>query len=45
MNSDAMGKKIELEPESEAPFESREIHIIKDTWVNDQFDILEFLGR
>ena len=43
--SDAMGKRIELEPDSEAPFEKRQVQIIRERWVTDEFELLELLGR
>ncbi|CAF0838875.1 unnamed protein product [Brachionus calyciflorus] len=45
MNSDAMGRRIELEPDSEPAFECRQITIRKEKWVTDEFEMLEFLGR
>lgn len=40
-----MGKNIELEPDHEPPFEYRHVEIRKNKIVNDDFDMLEFLGR
>jgi len=40
-----MGKKVELESDSEPAFENRHIQIKNDRWVTDDFEVLEFLGR
>lgn len=40
-----MDPNIELEPDVESLFESKQFTIKKDTWVYDQFEILELLGR
>lgn len=42
---DAIGRKVELEPECEPAFEKRQCEIKKEKWVTDDFEILDFLGR